>query len=702
MKIQLIITIITVLLNTLMGMIVMIRNPKSETNRLLGFYAICTSIYAIVNYYSILPSDPTEWIFRARLTIAAGAFMITPFFLLGYTFPEEQSQIKIKWRALLWIIIGSISVISTTPLVFKTLEILPDGSPYAVPGPAFPLYAIDTIIIPIIVFILTIIKYRKTKGRKHTQMKYFMIAIFINVFLTDLFGFILPNFFKNSHYIFFAPIVSIIFIAIVFYLITKHKLLDIKVIILRSLTYIILLGLVSLVYIYGLIYALKIFTPSINITGPFYWILFIILFGISISSHSIYKFIERNISKYFFKSIYRSEDVIIESFKILGSDIEFDKSAIKLFKLIQSKVNSTKIGVLIVDQHKITEIKQIGFSTDNQIFNTEKNQQLEDIFHKQTNQESIVFEEVEEEKLKNTLRDLDIDLVFPLSTEDEEVALFVLGPKASGDMYTEQDYSVLKIISNQISQTIVNSNKFKKLQIVESIKSDFVNSVSHEFRTPLTESRWKIEMLLDNKGSESSLSEKDRTQITDVYFSLRWLNESLNQINLAFDIETGKMHLSKENTDIHIFIDEYIKNQITEAAHLKDIKLEIKISENIPNISIDKKYIKDALLVILDNAIKYSKKESVVSLEIDTRKVENENAFLQIYVKDSGTGIPEKDMPNVFAKFYRGEKARKEVPNGLGLGLFNAKKIIEAHNGKIRAESTEGKGSTFAIELPYN
>lgn len=701
MKIELIITIITVIFNTLLGIIVMIRNPKNETNRLLGFYALCMSIYAIINYYSTIPSDPEEWLFKARLAISMGAFVISPFFLLGYTFPEEKSQIKPIWRILLWIIIGSIAAISTTPLVFKVLEILPDGSPNAILGPAFPLYAIDTIIIPIVVFILTIIKYKKTKGHKRTQMKYFMGAIFLNVILTDIVGFILPNFFKNTHYLFLAPAISVLFIGIVFYLITKHKLLDIKILILRSLSYLILLGLVSLVYIYGLIYAVKLFVPDIKITGPLYWILFIVLFGISISSHSIYKFIERNISKYFFKSMYRSEDVVIESFKILASDITFDNSALKLFDLIRNKINTTKIGVLMVDQHKISESKDLGFNFQN-IQENKDIQKLENIFHKESESQSILFEDTMDESLKNLFRNLDIDLVFPLKSEDGEVALFLIGPKASGDMYTDQDYAVLKIIGDQISQTIINTNKFKKLQIIESIKSDFVTSVSHEFRTPLTESRWKIEMLLDNKGSESSLSDKDRAQITDVYFSLKWLNESLNQINLAFDIETGKMHLNKELVNIHNFIDEEIKNQINETAKIKDIEVKINISQDIPDINIDKKFIKETLMVILDNAIKYSNKNSFIDMIVDKIGEEKDNEFLQIKIKDNGTGIPEKDMSNVFAKFYRGEKARKEVPNGLGLGLFNAKEIVEAHNGKIRAESEEGKGTTFVVELPYN
>ncbi len=702
METQLIITIVTVVLNVFLGLIVMIRNPKNETNRLLGFYALCMSLYAIVNYYAILPSNPEEWLFRARLTIAVGAFVISPFFLLGYTFPEDKPQIKTIWRILLWLFIGSIAYLSTTPLVFEILEILPDGSPYAVLGPAFPLYALDTLVLPIIVFVLTILKYKKTTGHKRTQMKYFMVAIFLNVLLTDLFGFILPNFFKNTHYLFFAPVVSVFFVSVVFYLITIHKLMDIKVFILRSLSYLLFLGVVSLVYIFGLVSLIKLFSPNFDVSGPIYWILFAVLFVVSISSNSIYKFIEKKLSSFFFKSMYKSEDVVIESFKILASDIEFNNSIMKLFDFIKEKIKITKMGVLILEQYQVTEVKEIGFNIPSvTIRQNTLIQQLENIFHKDGEIKDIFLEESTDEELKKLLRSLDINIIFPLKSKDGEVALFVIGPKASGEMYTYQDYAVLKIIGEQIAQTVTNTIKFKRLQAVEGIKSDFVTAVSHEFKTPLLGSLKTIENLINNRGEGENLSEKDKAQIVDIYFNLKWLNESFEQINLTFEIDTGGIVLNKELININNFLNEDIKKQIDESANLKNVGLYIKITENISDINLDKKYMSQAILTLIDNAIKYSPKDSTVNILI--KQIEEVSGkFLVIKIIDSGFGIPKNDLINIFEKFHRGERAQKEIPNGLGLGLFSAKKIIESHNGKIRVDSQENQGSVFTIELPYN
>jgi two-component system, OmpR family, sensor histidine kinase CiaH len=217
----------------------------------------------------------------------------------------------------------------------------------------------------------------------------------------------------------------------------------------------------------------------------------------------------------------------------------------------------------------------------------------------------------------------------------------------------------------------------------------FITDASHELRTPLTSLKTSIEVNLRNKSlTINQAKELIQSNLEDVEY-LRILSDGL--LRLAYYQEpNGNMLFEK------VSLKEVVENAVDKVKALA-LDNKIKINSKVENIVIsgNKKSLTELLVILLDNAIKYSKQNSPV--KINAFK-ENENTVIS--VSDQGIGINDKDLPFIFNRFYRAEKSRsKENVSGYGLGLSIAKKIVEIHNGSITVKSEKGKGTTFTVTL---
>jgi len=223
------------------------------------------------------------------------------------------------------------------------------------------------------------------------------------------------------------------------------------------------------------------------------------------------------------------------------------------------------------------------------------------------------------------------------------------------------------------------------------IKSDFVSSVSHEFKTPLTSIKALTERLLEGKV-------KDQAKMNH-YFSV--ISQDTNKLThlvgniLDFaKIEEGKKEYDFEETNMIEWLNQTVEDFKKENLQI-EIKIRTRIPDDVPHLSIDKNAMALALNNLLDNAIKYSTKKN----EIDVMVVKDKNNIL-IKVKDYGIGIPHDELNKVFEKFYQGSNATRLSTKGTGLGLTLVRHTIESHGGEVKVESKINQGSTFTLSLP--
>jgi signal transduction histidine kinase len=218
----------------------------------------------------------------------------------------------------------------------------------------------------------------------------------------------------------------------------------------------------------------------------------------------------------------------------------------------------------------------------------------------------------------------------------------------------------------------------------------FISDASHELRTPLTSLKTAMEVeLRDKKIDLPSTKKLMRDNLVEIN-KLQSLSEGLLQLA---QYKSGDNNLKFEKLSVKKIVTEAINSILLIAREKK-----IKIINNTKDYKIkgNKYSLIDLFVIILDNAIKYSGEEKTVIVDS-----EKEDGTVKILIKDLGIGIGEKDLPHVFDRFYRTEKAReRKGAGGYGLGLAIAKKIVEAHHGEIKIESKLNKGTTIIIILP--
>ena len=235
----------------------------------------------------------------------------------------------------------------------------------------------------------------------------------------------------------------------------------------------------------------------------------------------------------------------------------------------------------------------------------------------------------------------------------------------------------------------------REFERLDRAKTQFLLATQHHLRTPLSIMKNYASMLLE--GTYGKLGEIVKHPLSGIYVSIERLIKVVNEFLDVAQLQLGKGVLKKAKTDMINYLKKEIIEELLPSAKEKGLYLKLEPSkEKIPEIMIDQTKMKTAIYNVVDNGLKYTQKGGV------TIKLQIVNGKLQIVVKDTGIGIKKEEIAELFERtFERGKEAEKLYTTGRGIGLYISKNFIEAHQGKIWAESEgKGKGSTFYIELP--
>ncbi|BAQ23859.1 cell wall metabolism sensor histidine kinase VicK [Streptococcus troglodytae] len=223
----------------------------------------------------------------------------------------------------------------------------------------------------------------------------------------------------------------------------------------------------------------------------------------------------------------------------------------------------------------------------------------------------------------------------------------------------------------------------------------FVSNVSHELRTPLTSVKSYLEALDDGALTESVAPSFIKVSLDETNRMMRMITDLLSLSR----IDNQTSHLDVELTNFTAFMN-YILDRFDQIQSQQSTNKVYEIIRDYPDksvwIEIDTDKMTQVIDNILNNAIKYSPDGGKVTVTMQTTDTQ-----LILSISDQGLGIPKKDLPLIFDRFYRVDKARSRAQGGTGLGLAIAKEIVKQHKGFIWANSEEGEGSTFTIVLPY-
>ena len=226
---------------------------------------------------------------------------------------------------------------------------------------------------------------------------------------------------------------------------------------------------------------------------------------------------------------------------------------------------------------------------------------------------------------------------------------------------------------------------------LDKLRIDFIANVSHELRTPIAMLQGYSEAIIDDIAS----SEEEKKEIGKVIYdeSLR-MGRLVNELLDLARMEAGHISLNFEQVDLDPFVERIIR-KFQGLAKEKKISLVIDKPTLIGTFSADPDRIEQVLTNLIDNAIRHTDESGQVTLHISSKE-----GGILLNIQDTGTGIPEEDLPFVFERFYKADKARTRGRSGTGLGLAIVKNIVDAHQGEISVHSRINEGTTFTIFLP--
>jgi two-component system phosphate regulon sensor histidine kinase PhoR len=285
-----------------------------------------------------------------------------------------------------------------------------------------------------------------------------------------------------------------------------------------------------------------------------------------------------------------------------------------------------------------------------------------------------------------------IEIVHDHELDDVLQKCLRTGKQQAGLVEIEPRQQFLGVIATPLigqSGCVVLLQDLTKLRRLETVRRDFIANISHELRTPVASLKVLAETLQEGAIDDPAVAKEFLSKIN---VEMDRLTQMVNELSDLSRIESGEVSLNIEPIDVGGLATRVVE-RLKAQADRAGLSLVMDIPQNLPEALADKERTEQVLVNLLHNAIKFTPLGGKISLSAETK---GDNILVS--VADTGVGISADDLPHIFERFYKADKAR--AGGGTGLGLAIAKHIVEAQGGKIWAESTEGKGSTFVLSLP--
>ena len=561
--------------------------------------------------------------------------------------------------------------------------------------------------------------------------RWLILGISVGVVSSTLTNIVLPNVLESSAPSAYGPLGYAFLVSGVAYGVIKHGLFGVRRASVRSAGY-----TVSLLLLFGAYYGVAVLFVN-NLLGedirPVVLLAVMLLAAVAALSYEpIKNTFAYFTDKVFFRDAYNLENVVSEMTKVVTSRIEMESIVEDALNVFRGSVKPETILFLVDSRNdperdeideKSTSTKKMGpdsLRLSNRIMigdhMTGSVKAMRLLGASESDFNLPTYGRTPKE-LQDFMLKKDIGFAQAMKTADRTVGYIVMGPKSSGSAYDMQDVKMLNITSGQLAVAIENSLRFesikqfniklqkdikdatrklertnKRLLELDKTKDDFISIASHQLRTPLTSIKGYMSML--SEGMFGKVSKEQNKALTESIAS------SNRMVFLIADLlSTSRLRSGKFSVDASVFdIAKEVRNQskqLEPLAKAKNIKLTTHLPRGGALINADQMKISQVLMNFMDNAIHYTPEGGQVDVHLSKK-----GRSIEFKVIDNGIGIPEKDQREIFGKFFRASNAQRFRPDGTGIGVFIARKIITLHKGDTIFKSKEGEGSTFGFKIP--
>lgn len=699
----------------ILGLFVLYKNYHSKLNKSVFFWCFTVFTWAFFYFIWQIEVDATKALLWTRLLMLGAIWVSLAYFKVVVIFLDiEDQQKKITYFGYFLSIIFTLLLV--TPLMVKNVEPLAGFLFWPKPGLAYAPFLVMFLGYTFYGLHISIRALKEPSPLKKAQIKFMLFGMAISIIGGSTNYFLWYGIPIKPY----GNILASTYVLLTAYAIVVHHLMDIKIVLRRYSVF-----LVSLSFILTLATAVKYFFERFFYNYSIWAdpiILIIALFSYPIVKNYFYRIANR----YFFSSLYDSNEVIANVSDKLRSTLDINNIYKFIADILTKAFHTKAIGVFVYDNKNADYIVQYnrGFDVaENSKFVSDE--KLSNAFIAQN--KALIVDEVlfgnyptdfSNNKTVKLLSKLGVEILMPLNIEDKAIGLIILGKKESGDMYNDDDLQVLKVAGAQIAISMENGLLYQEtknfniklekevgkatydlrkaneqLKKLDSAKSEFISIASHQLRTPLTIIKDYVSMMLE--GNFGKLTDMTKQSLEKVFQSNERLIQLVEDLLNISRIESGRMQFNFVKADLGK-ITANVVDELSVYSKKKNLLLKYKQSDNhLPLIKADEGKIRQVIMNLIDNAIKYTKQGKIT---VEIKSVDKQIRFC---VTDSGMGIKQENIINLFKKFFRGKGTSLINANGMGLGLYVARIIIEQHHGKIWAESNgENKGSKFCFELP--
>lgn len=646
----------------------------------------------------------------AFLAIFSGAWFAT-------SFSHLTSHSK-KHKVLAAVFGGVIAVLSIFPVVAGSVTKEASGKLAFSIGPLLPLYVIGAVFFVSVMIADMLHVYKKGRGRERQQATYILIGFTVPIILGLMTNVIIPTLTASWRLANFGPVFTMMLVGIIGYATIKHRLFDLRLIVARSIAYTLTLGIIAVVYGYASYYVTTLFAQ--NHSKFTVAVLNVILIIAAVTIYPNLKNVfDRFSNKLFYRDAYDPQAFLDQLNQALVSNIDLEKLLNACAKIIATNMKAS---------YCLFGIKETGFKDIRLIGTTTKEYSPEDIalvrrMTPMANAMVIATDALppEADRLRQALTRNDVAILARLVPEfaqnKEGLGYIILGPKRSGNMYTTQDERMVGIIANELVIAIQNTLHYEEIQrfaatlqqkvddatrrlrasnsrlkVLDETKDDFISMASHQLRTPLTSVKGYLSLVLD--GDAGPIKDNQRKLLTQAFISSQRMVYLIADLLNVSRLKTGKFIIESAPINLSDIVQEEVA-QLVETAQSRTLTLTYHKPAHFPVLLLDETKIRQVCMNFMDNAIYYTPAGGHIEVEVrDAPKA------IEFRVIDDGIGVPKEEQHHLFTKFYRAKNAQRARPDGTGLGLFMAQKVVVAQGGAVIFSSKEGQGSTFGFTFP--
>lgn len=706
------ISLIICVITFIMGIAVLINNPKSVLFRLYFLLSVFSSLWILVNLIviggNIVVGNQALLIFARLITPLSLAVTLTLNLFVKYF---RRSRFDI-YDLLIVAPNLSIAVFSFTPF---NVYLEQDNTPKV--GSMYYLYL--GVLLMNVVFMLHNLFYNNQASQKaHMQFVYLRFGIIFSVVPAILFGSITPVFIDNNLSD-ISPLFAFIFLVFAAVAIVKHRLFDIRGTVARTMgylfTYSTLVGLyIVIVFILGsFVYG----GAKLTMSQHLFYIGVALVFALTLPR--LRHVFNKLTNKIFFQDAYEVQDLIDELNQTVIKDIRLQVLLKNSAEVIRSNIKTESVVFCIKETGGLSG-QIIGNVADYHLRQADIDKIS--VFMSGINSTVIQAEELDGERaeLKDILTHHGIGMLAYITTNEgdtrTDLGYILLGYKLSGNAFNNTDRKAMDIISNSMVVAIQNSMRFEeiqkfnetlqakvddatrklqrtndKLKQLDETKDEFISMASHQLRTPLTSVKGYLSMVLE--GDVGTLNDMQRKLLMQSFNSSQRMVYLISDLLNLSRLRTGKFIIEPKVTNLADVIEGEVE-QLSANAKGRGLTLNYNKPKNFPDLYMDETKIRQVIMNFADNAIYYTPSGG----KIDINLVNNKDT-IEFTVVDNGIGVPLADQKHMFTKFYRAKNAQKARPDGTGLGIFMAKKVIIAQGGALIFESKPDKGSTFGFSI---